>query len=331
MNSSCPSFFSIQIYDQCTGIAVNEIYLDGVSEDKIPSQILEQIDGLKCGHFAKLDTKTFDSAWLVDNMAKWPDYPIRLVHECPILPYRLHGGREFDLMTKGLKPLAEFSNVAPDSPIYDFIDRFFQPMVKCNRFISKTISEPTKEGKLPRTTYLFVLPEETWRIEAYLLMEKLAKKHKWSDVLERMYGTLLGYSDHENDLWSAYRCEQGIRWGLQVMYTLLSLPEINLMRQAGSKALFPVDQNVISIYLPHHGQVGRDSEAALATLDTGALAKFYVPMLKLMPFSQGTSEIAGMKFEQFQLPLTEIKLLNELIEGPIDLIRFPYPTEEKVN
>ena len=56
-------------------------------------------------------------------------------------------------------------------------------------------------GDLPRfRTVLFALPEQQWRIDAYLLLKKTSHRSGWSEGFERMEGSLLGYEDWRNDV-----------------------------------------------------------------------------------------------------------------------------------
>ena len=50
-----------------------------------------------------------------------------------------------------------------------------------------------------RLRVLYALPEESWRINAYILLLKTSKKSGWSEGFERMEGSLLGYTDEQND------------------------------------------------------------------------------------------------------------------------------------
>jgi hypothetical protein len=47
----------------------------------------------------------------------------------------------------------------------------------------------------------YALPGEEWRIDAFNLVWKQLDYGPWNDTLERLDGTLLGYSDEQNDWW----------------------------------------------------------------------------------------------------------------------------------
>lgn len=44
------------------------------------------------------------------------------------------------------------------------------------------------------------LPQEAWRIDAYLLLGATAEKSGWNAGFERMEGSLLGYEGWHNDI-----------------------------------------------------------------------------------------------------------------------------------
>jgi len=45
----------------------------------------------------------------------------------------------------------------------------------------------------------YPLPTEQGRIDAYLLLRQVGLEYGWSETCERMEGTLLGYTDEQND------------------------------------------------------------------------------------------------------------------------------------
>ena len=47
---------------------------------------------------------------------------------------------------------------------------------------------------------LYARADEAWRIDAYVAMQIESRRVGWSEQLERLQGSLLGYTDRENDL-----------------------------------------------------------------------------------------------------------------------------------
>ena len=58
-------------------------------------------------------------------------------------------------------------------------------------------SVPTVRGVLHA---LYAQRNEAWRIDDYIAMQTEGALTGWSERLERLQGTLLGYSERENDL-----------------------------------------------------------------------------------------------------------------------------------
>jgi hypothetical protein len=46
---------------------------------------------------------------------------------------------------------------------------------------------------------MYAKKQEEWRIEAYILLRNTWKKSGWSEALERMEDSLLGYEEWQND------------------------------------------------------------------------------------------------------------------------------------
>jgi hypothetical protein len=124
------------------------------------------------------------------------------------LPYQVHTGRELAFMLKGTKPLAAFWGAYPSIPDREEIpERLFDPYVAAGRFVKRERvfeARPSEVvgGELRHATriVLYALPQEAWRIDAYLLLQDTAAKSGWNEGFERMQGSLLGYDQWENDI-----------------------------------------------------------------------------------------------------------------------------------
>lgn len=115
-----------------------------------------------------------------------------------------HEDRELELMLAGRKPLAMFTEISPDEtgviPEADFA-----PHVESGRLIVREVFEPLEEepensgGQFVRRV-LYALPEESWRIDAMLLVCRVAANlRRWDEGLERVTGELLGYDKRQID------------------------------------------------------------------------------------------------------------------------------------
>jgi hypothetical protein len=123
-------------------------------------------------------------------------------------PYLLHTGRELRMMLAGVKPLALFSDVLEDDPSpWTFPEDVFDPHVLAGTLVKRDYVElggvpaPHKGTRV----LLYALAAEAWRIDAFILMREVGRRDGWSDALERMEGTLLGYASWQNDAHLARR------------------------------------------------------------------------------------------------------------------------------
>jgi len=129
--------------------------------------------------------------------------PVRLRPACrhDELPYLVHTGRELALMLEGRKPLAVFSGTFPSVPDREDIpERLFDPHVVAGKFIKRERVFGGGSAGKPTRTVLYALPQEAWRIDAYLLLHDTAAKVGWSEGFERMEGSLLGYEEWQTDI-----------------------------------------------------------------------------------------------------------------------------------
>jgi hypothetical protein len=120
------------------------------------------------------------------------------------LGYQIHTNRELGMMLRREKPLAVFSDVADAFPplLLRYL-RMFDRHVQTGRFVKREHREPGQGAHHALLIILYALPEEAWRIDAMVRLRHEASA--WNVEHERAEGTLLGYSDGQNDLWVASR------------------------------------------------------------------------------------------------------------------------------
>jgi hypothetical protein len=310
------SFYGLQAYDEATSFIVYEVYLD--EAEKRPDFLQSMVSRLGAGQWEQLDdAQLIECAGVWPEVSAWNTLPVRVSHARSILPYRVHGGRELDLMRKGLKPLSVFSHVGVSSSEERFLSAHFAPLVESGMLVSAKFDHQDEDGK--PATYMFALAKEAWRIEAYRLILATAGITNWNDTLELTEGTLLGYTAEQNEFWRAYRKRHGLRWGLQTFFRFLSDTEVEFVRKTGRKA-FHFDDEIVRLYLPYEGDDLVDPVAIVRTVGSGALARFHAPMVKLRRLSRGVERHSNGEFEVFDIPVEEHARLNELIDGTIDLI-----------
>jgi len=116
------------------------------------------------------------------------------------LPYKAHTGRELALMLEGKKPLAYFSGQYPPHPdVEEISERLFDPYVAARRFVRRE-HVTSALGRSMRIV-MYALPDQDWRIDAMILLIETGAKSGWSEGLERMQGSLLGYEEWQNDIY----------------------------------------------------------------------------------------------------------------------------------
>jgi hypothetical protein len=119
-------------------------------------------------------------------------------------PYVLHTNRELLLMLEGRKPLSVFvdDQLPPTGQASTlFPEAKFDSYVAAGRFVKHEYFEPADIDDQRRIRRVFyALPEETWRIKAYMLLIETSNDSGWNEGFERMEGSLLGYSREENDI-----------------------------------------------------------------------------------------------------------------------------------
>ena len=120
------------------------------------------------------------------------------------LPYRVHTNFELGMMLRAQKPLACFSDwEGPPHPVVQRYFRMFDRHVAAGRFVRRDHATPGNDkANVPGSwMVLFALPEETWRIDAMIELNKDLTSGGWTAEHERRQGTLLGYEEWQNDIW----------------------------------------------------------------------------------------------------------------------------------
>jgi hypothetical protein len=108
-------------------------------------------------------------------------------------------------MLEGKKPLAMFYAEVSELPDDELIpEERFAPYVSSGQFVrGEMIEEAQYHPRLTRNVRVqfvfYALKSEAWRIEAMKLLRRAGLKSGWSETCERMEGSLLGYTDEEND------------------------------------------------------------------------------------------------------------------------------------
>ncbi len=160
------------------------------------------------------------------------------------LSYEVHTNRELEFMLDGRKPLASFSDFIFDDQDMGRPDEEFERQVQSGAFVKhegRELWEPFDfNGHLVKGQWhrLYALKDEAWRIQAYLLLNKIRDKHPWNDALERLEGSLLGYTDEQNDEWLTKRHERCAGWACVTLYATTTNQVLDEVANLGNRA-FP--------------------------------------------------------------------------------------------
>ena len=197
--------FYVQIVDTESGYAISESYV-GSHNPKTLCEILEidekelsptticLLEGVQLDRARRLFNVKIEEGENEVQLISWSDEDG--------LPYRIHSNRELILMIEGIKPLSSFVGTIPEKTDFKEIpDHIFRKYVENGEFICREYCEPIAGATLIKgfRVVLYALKGEEWRIDAYILVRSLARRLGWSEPLIRMEGTLLGYSEWQND------------------------------------------------------------------------------------------------------------------------------------
>lgn len=194
--------FVVEIYDPATECIAAEVLIEGERVQEIPGVLgWTDFDANATHHLDEKDILCINEHFgqKIDPKAKL----VRLRHKALLdeLPYQLHTNRELALMLKDEKPLSVFAGAHPPcSEVEEIPERLFDRYVSVGRFVKAEYIEPVQPSAAQMIRRVFyALPGEVWRIRAYSLLLATAKTSGWSEGFERMEGSLLGYTDEQND------------------------------------------------------------------------------------------------------------------------------------
>ncbi|WP_089164084.1 hypothetical protein [Caballeronia sordidicola] len=152
----------------------------------------------------------------VNSFNAFTNGKIRLPTLVDQLPYRVHTNSELIMMVKGIKPLAVFEESYPlNSAKESSIESKFDQIIADRRFVKRemtqlaTYHDPERKHMRTRPIriVLYSLASEEWRIDAYILLKMTALKSGYGELYERMEGSLLGYTEWQNDAFIAMRAQ----------------------------------------------------------------------------------------------------------------------------
>jgi hypothetical protein len=123
------------------------------------------------------------------------------------LPYKTHTGRELALMLSGRKPLAYFSYFDGE-PLSIAIDQPFDEHVTKGELEYRHYRLRLSEKAEIVNYAIYTLPSEAWRADALTMLLEAGQRSGWCPGMERLLGSLLGYTDEENDVYLEWVAER---------------------------------------------------------------------------------------------------------------------------
>ena len=255
-----------------------------------------------------------------------PETRLSRLNSISEIPYLVHTNYELFLMLDGKKPFAMFTISYPTEDGDDAVEVMFEPHVQSGRIVKRVVIEPFNKpiqgyrGRMydgSRHLY-YALPGEEWRIDANRILWRQLDYVAWNETMERMWGTLLGYTDAQNDWWIArLRHKGGANWGLITAYAAVGGSVLEWIRASGCHAL-PWDMPGLEIKLMLHGP--RPDSAALQIWmdDTQSAAVVRLGLNRRFLQSREADLEDGIRF--YRILPAAIPELNGSLERRIEII-----------
>lgn len=128
-------------------------------------------------------------------------------------PYLVHTNRELELMIAGKKPLAVFAHEPAegfeksDALAGQDFDRYVKSGTIFEHVRTRQVEGPDR-SIIRISYYFYTLKGEEWRVEAYCMLLDMLHNKGWCSHLEWLQGTLLGYTEDQNQYHLSRRFEQ---------------------------------------------------------------------------------------------------------------------------
>ncbi len=229
-------------------------------------------------------TERFEVAFDPEDRECW----LSRAHSVRDVPYLVHTGYELLLMLDGVKPFAKFTVEYPVEPDDFQEDALFEPHVQSGLLVKRVVDEPfdkpirSPSGRIydgVRQVF-YARRGEEWRIDAYILLWRQLDHGPWNETLERLDGSLLGYTDKQNNWWLGHRRRNNASatYTDTTAYIAVDAAELAWIRAVGERALKPERLGAsleLVMHMPRPGPV--ILQRWLAQSDAAAIVRFGLP------------------------------------------------------
>jgi len=245
------------------------------------------------------------------------------------LPYLTHTNRELALMKTGRKPLSVFSGHQISDIESLIYAKHFDSLVKSGQLSTAEYNLTAERKLLPGSrsdknfTLMYAMKGEEWRMDTYVLLRNtVAHVGLWSDDYERVFGSLLGYTDVENDAWIARRKAWGLRWGYATVYFRPTTDDLRCLESSGLARLSGDSSDTIDLYISQEGLAPIFERLSGAERPYGNtnVARFNLSLRSLKMFQSLTSGLQHDQFGPFAIRRDKMAELSCLAEGKVEIL-----------
>jgi hypothetical protein len=323
--------FVLQALDPALGCPVLEAMLRVADVEQLrPLLGKDALEDVELRHSYVLDpdelraiTERFGVAFGADRRECW----LSRAHSIGDVPYLVHTGYELALMLDGMKPFAKFDVGYPIEPGEFTVEALFEPHVRSGLLVKRVVDEPfdppirTRSGRMfeGQRWVFYARRSEEWRIDAHLLLQRQHNHGPWNETLERLEGSLLGYTDAQNEWWIMHRRRNRVSANFpdRTAYAAVTAAELAWIRAAGERAL-PPDGSEAPMELVMHGY--RPEPAALgdwiAAINAAAIIRFALSRDFLNDRKYGDRD--GERC--YLIARTEMAALNRALTSGVEII-----------
>ncbi|TCR04253.1 hypothetical protein [Neorhizobium sp. JUb45] len=191
--------FILKFLSPETGCSAHELCFEAAPSviANIMGMTVDEVMGY--AHYPDDRELTAISAAIGVSLPRWPhDVELTRPHLIDTAPYLVHTNFELPLMLDGRKPFAVVSGEDDFHPLIN-LRACFSPYVERGEIIAR-IAEMQAGGRTFIRIY-YALPGEDWRFDAYDVL--MNGPRPWTADMEWQLGSILGYSDEQNEWWIA--------------------------------------------------------------------------------------------------------------------------------